>query len=849
MGQIRGTKAKVSACNIRSLSSFGIPYAGMHILVSTDNSAMADGNGNFDAYVVGDGVTAATALPLHYLADEEPVAGSTQGIMSAWAHKFVKPITDEMLEVSQGTEDVSEVYDARIEHAYIGSNGRIYGAGASSTYYVNTKKFEEETTLSYSIVGSSIGIILNATQPAQNGTYTIVATSGSGQVTVPAGYWLGWGINSNGNSKTTLTQNVETIVVKSPLFPSDVEDEVTEESTAPVTSAAIYSAIQAGKGQKTKYVNIVQDGSLADYYIAPSNSKVYAGTGYTIHYKLLTEDTTIRYNVGEGTESVAYHSSIPSANTQVTLVATSGNSGEAVIPAGKYLLWVTKNALPSCFVGKKTDVSLQYINADTLVEAENIRQKKDTRSAIIVDGSMPLGWYKNSCKDIFDVTAATADTISVSSADAASFDTTEGLVAVKHSNGNYTCHLFTISGNVLTILRKKGYDDDVSLADVVKCQGVYDTNNSGMGQHLSAFGYLAYANYIAQAIHARCSIKQNNLVYGLHFTEQGVNSSEPYFRSGLLYNEDMNIIAVPRYHQAKFTGTLASGISAHAGVLQNNQYDKIRACALKYFAFIQDTQGTWVEFDLPSDGCLGNGYVEITGGCYIDETRTGHIRVDVLADGVSVYNTMLANSNEGKIVCDNLDLQKHISVRFTLTDAAITVMYLTDVRLYQAAEGKTAVPTIKTTDKIAIIGDSWTQFPTTNGVVESDNTYNTIDTLANGQQAGGYCYLPKELSRLLGVEIDNYGKSNMTASYGIEQMADIVKSGKHYDHIILEYYINDRTASVDANIWLSQMAQLVAMCKSINAKPIILGPTSTNSVNQSVGLIAWWHQLVKGLNL
>lgn len=64
MGQIRGKKPHISACNIRSLSSFGTPYAGMHILVSTDNSATEDGQGNFDAYVVGDGVKAATALPL-----------------------------------------------------------------------------------------------------------------------------------------------------------------------------------------------------------------------------------------------------------------------------------------------------------------------------------------------------------------------------------------------------------------------------------------------------------------------------------------------------------------------------------------------------------------------------------------------------------------------------------------------------------------------------------------------------------------------------------------------------------------------------------------------------------------
>lgn len=69
MGQIIGRTAKPDACNIRSLSSFGIPAAGQHILVSTDNSVMQNGQGNFDAYVVGDGTTAATALPLQYLAD------------------------------------------------------------------------------------------------------------------------------------------------------------------------------------------------------------------------------------------------------------------------------------------------------------------------------------------------------------------------------------------------------------------------------------------------------------------------------------------------------------------------------------------------------------------------------------------------------------------------------------------------------------------------------------------------------------------------------------------------------------------------------------------------------------
>lgn len=64
MGQIIGGAAKPKRCNISKLSQLGTPAAGEHILVSSDNSMNAAGQGNFDCYIMGDGTTAATALPL-----------------------------------------------------------------------------------------------------------------------------------------------------------------------------------------------------------------------------------------------------------------------------------------------------------------------------------------------------------------------------------------------------------------------------------------------------------------------------------------------------------------------------------------------------------------------------------------------------------------------------------------------------------------------------------------------------------------------------------------------------------------------------------------------------------------
>ena len=76
MGQIIGSAAKPKRCNANQLSQVPTPAAGEHILVSSDNSMNAAGQGNFDAYIVGEGNKAATALPLHKINDGLELADS-----------------------------------------------------------------------------------------------------------------------------------------------------------------------------------------------------------------------------------------------------------------------------------------------------------------------------------------------------------------------------------------------------------------------------------------------------------------------------------------------------------------------------------------------------------------------------------------------------------------------------------------------------------------------------------------------------------------------------------------------------------------------------------------------------
>ena len=65
MGQIIGAKAKPKRANLNALSQVGILTLGEYVLVSSDNSMSADGQGNFDFYIVGDGAKSASELPLN----------------------------------------------------------------------------------------------------------------------------------------------------------------------------------------------------------------------------------------------------------------------------------------------------------------------------------------------------------------------------------------------------------------------------------------------------------------------------------------------------------------------------------------------------------------------------------------------------------------------------------------------------------------------------------------------------------------------------------------------------------------------------------------------------------------
>lgn len=134
MGQIVGLKAKPKRCNLNALGSVPTPAAGEYILVSYDNSMTANGQGNFDRYIIGDGRTAATELELKYLDDSthpyivEEVNKAVADIQPIEITGDVTNAPDEedLTSENQGGTDVLKFKDKAYNAALYSGLGRVY---------------------------------------------------------------------------------------------------------------------------------------------------------------------------------------------------------------------------------------------------------------------------------------------------------------------------------------------------------------------------------------------------------------------------------------------------------------------------------------------------------------------------------------------------------------------------------------------------------------------------------------------------------------------------------------------------------------------------------------------------
>ena len=129
MGQIVSLSAKPKRCNANQLSQVPTPAAGEYILVSSDNSMNAAGQGNFDCYIVGDGTKAATALELKQLQSSKfPDADVQVG-------EFAAGYYNTKADTLPTNRNTANGFQSAKLSVSVGETYKIYGMAANSDYY------------------------------------------------------------------------------------------------------------------------------------------------------------------------------------------------------------------------------------------------------------------------------------------------------------------------------------------------------------------------------------------------------------------------------------------------------------------------------------------------------------------------------------------------------------------------------------------------------------------------------------------------------------------------------------------------------------------------------------------
>lgn len=130
MGQIVGGAAKPKRCNLNQLSQLGTPAAGEHILVSSDNSMNAAGQGNFDCYIEGDGQKAATALELKTIADTELIRDGKNTVTNGAVFEKFEDVALQLSDLS-----IVPLFPKTLDNTKVMSD-KIYSDSNYVTYYI-----------------------------------------------------------------------------------------------------------------------------------------------------------------------------------------------------------------------------------------------------------------------------------------------------------------------------------------------------------------------------------------------------------------------------------------------------------------------------------------------------------------------------------------------------------------------------------------------------------------------------------------------------------------------------------------------------------------------------------------
>lgn len=444
------------------------------------------------------------------------------------------------------------------------------------------------------------------------------------------------------------------------------------------------------------------------------------------------------------------------------------------------------------------------------------------------------------------VVSSTATSITLSSEDIANFpvSTVPGLrtavvtaAVVGFSDGEYKVVYFGApSENTLPLADF----DNTDLTDAMSVQALFNDS-----QHLSASGYIAMGKFVADEIIKKTSLVDRNWIGGLVFNTLGLRkgtSDTP--EKNAVYDLNDNVVCLPVFYNWMRGGVTPNGnnlVNDH-GTTQET-FNLFNGWVTKAYKVAQGKKGAYVEFPIVVSG---KGFVEIQAGKVATKaTSTGGCEITLYADGVAVGTQVLV-MNQTKYTFSDITIKKEMRVRFTLLadeDTEFSIYSIGFWKMYQPVPA----PIVDGVTRIAVLGDSWTQYPTADISLPRYPDWNTVVTRPDGTTGEGYGYFPKALANFTNAHVDNWGKGGMRSdNWGLVKINDILNYAR-YDYLIVEFFINDQTAGMSVSDWKQNIKRICDKCKQFGTRPIFIMPCGVKSSPQKAELGKWHEEVVKGL--
>ena len=589
--------------------------------------------------------------------------------------------------------------------------------------------------------------------------------------------------------------------------------------------------------------------SVAQIY-APANATVFAGSEvYNAYYYKATKSMLVNYRVRTTLSHwhIVITEAIPAVGGSYVGVAknvASGDTGSFQVSPGQYICVIAYYGPATNSFPVLTAKLYETINVVSLSKSLRNHRLNDLAPTYfhgvrLVDTMTKQLWGLSTATKIgnFTPVSATADTITLSSEDAACIVNTV-ILSCKFANGNYKNIYFSAaSGNVITKLYDFG--ENLDCQNIVQMQSLHDTINGGSGIHLSPFGYRSMAQTIVDKLNTKQPFGD---VFVGGWSAQFCLGSTGYTDSTI---RDANGVTI--------CSPVTTGISVGGATnkCEMRYTVSISQSGPLYRTFYDITQtapnGATVLFHIPSLYPF-KGFLRINCARQPGNNGTASFAVKDF-DGNTIVTKSIPYYADSYIIPLEDKYYEGVDVLISLPDNAQTKVMITEMTLHETYVELPQIRPMNSKSLVALLGSSNTQFPSiaTAEALCPGDTDNQIVVRPDGTEGDGCGYLGKELARASGATVDNWGKSGEQTPYGLDIIQKVFAT-KRYTHIVLSLFANDINASRPMAETITNIRQMVEYAKGQGAIPIVIMGYATNTGNAVMRYALMYDDLSQGMD-